>query len=131
MQPSLGNQWKPYVKKGQALRTFTSLICLEIEPSMKISKKDVLDTAELARLEFDEETLSKFTRQLGDILMHIEDLAELDTENVEPTSHVLELSTPLRRDEVNQTITAEQSLRNAPGEEDGFFTVPKVIESHE
>lgn len=98
---------------------------------MKISKKDVLDTAELARLEFDEETLSKFTRQLGDILMHIEDLAELDTENVEPTSHVLELSTPLRKDEVSQTITAEQALRNAPGEESGFFTVPKVIESHE
>ena len=95
---------------------------------MKISKKDVLKTAELARLEFDDETLSKFTRQLGDILVHIEDLAELDTENVEPTSHVLELSIPFRVDQVNQTITTEKALSNAPSKEDGFFTVPKVIE---
>ncbi len=95
---------------------------------MKISKKDVLNTAELAKLEFDDETLSKFTRQLGDILVHIDDLAALDTENVEPTSHVLELSTPFRKDEVAQTITTEEALRNAPSKENGFFTVPKVIE---
>jgi len=95
---------------------------------MKISKKNVLNTAELARLEFDEETLSKFVRQLGDILVHIEDLAELDTENIEPTSHVLDLSTPFRKDEVIQSITREEALRNAPSQENGFFTVPKVIE---
>ena len=95
---------------------------------MKISKKNVLDTAELARLEFDDETLSKFTRQLGDILVHIDELAELDTKNVEPTSHVLELSTPFREDRVNQLITAEEALRNAPSQENDFFTVPKVIE---
>ena len=97
---------------------------------MKISKKDVLNTAELARLEFDDESLSKFTRQLGDILVHIDDLAALDTENVEPTSHVLELSIPFRKDEVVQTITTEEALRNAPSKENGFFTVPKVIEDH-
>ena len=95
---------------------------------MKISRKDVLDTAELARLEFDDGTLSKFTRQLGDILVHIDELAELDTEKVEPTSHVLELSIPFRKDEVNQLITAEEALRNAPSKENDFFTVPKVIE---
>ena len=95
---------------------------------MKISKKDVLNTAELARLEFDNETLSKFTRQLADILVHIDELAELDTENVEPTSHVLELSIPFRKDKVNQVITTEEALRNAPSQENDFFTVPKVIE---
>lgn len=95
---------------------------------MKISKEDVLNTAELARLEFDDETLSKFTRQLGDILVHMDELAELDTENVETTSHVLELSIPFRKDQVNQVITAEEALRNAPSQENGFFTVPKVIE---
>lgn len=98
---------------------------------MKISEKDVLDTAELARLEFDGETLAKLTGELEDILARINDLAELDTENVEPTSHVLDLSIPMRKDEVNQSITTEQALRNAPGKEDGFFAVPKVIESPE
>ena len=95
---------------------------------MKISKEDVLNTAELARLEFDDETLSKFTRQLGDILVHMDELAELDTKNAEPTSHVLELSIPFRKDKVNQVITAEEALRNAPSQENGFFTVPKIIE---
>ncbi len=95
---------------------------------MKISKEDVLNTAELARLEFDDETLSKFTRQLGNILVHIDELAELDTKNVEPTSHVLELSIPFRKDEVSQVITTEEALHNAPSQENGFFTVPKVIE---
>lgn len=95
---------------------------------MKISKDEVKETAELARLEFTEKELEKFTVQLGRILDYIEDLNELDTENTEPTSHVLELSTPLREDKVNQLITAEDALKNAPEANDGFFVVPKVIE---
>ena len=95
---------------------------------MKISKDEVKETAELARLEFTEKELEKFTVQLGRILDSIEDLNELDTENTKPTSHVLELSTPLREDKVNQLITAEDALENAPEANDGFFVVPKVIE---
>ena len=95
---------------------------------MKISKDEVKETAELARLEFSDEQLEKFTGQLGVILEHIEDLNELDTENIEPTSHVLELSTPLREDKVQQLITVEEALANAPEKNDDFFVVPKVIE---
>ena len=95
---------------------------------MKISKDEVKETAELARLEFSDEQLEKFTGQLGGILEHIEDLNELDTENIEPTSHVLELSTPLREDKVQQLITVEEALANAPEKNDDFFVVPKVIE---
>ena len=95
---------------------------------MKISKQEVLDTAELARLEFEDSDLDKFTEQLGRILEYIEDLNELDTEGVEPTSHVLELTTPLREDAVDQLITTEEALQNAPEKDDDFFVVPKVIE---
>ncbi len=95
---------------------------------MKISKKDVINTAELARLEFSDEQVEKFTSQLGNILEYIEDLNELDTKKIKPTSYGLEISTPLREDEVNQTITVEEALQNAPQSEDGFFVVPKVIE---
>ena len=95
---------------------------------MKISKKEVLETAELARLEFKESELEKFTEQLGNILEYIEDLNELDTEGIEPTSHGVELTTPLREDKVFQLITTEEALRNAPEKDDGFFVVPKVIE---
>jgi len=95
---------------------------------MKISKDEVKETAELARLEFSEKELEKFTDQLGGILDHIEDLNELDTEGIEPTSHVLELSTPLREDRVEQLFTVEEALANAPETNDNFFVVPKVIE---
>lgn len=95
---------------------------------MKITKKEVMETAELARLEIREEELDRFINQLGNILEYIKDLNQIDTTDVEPTSHVLELSTPLREDEVVQELTTDQALENAPESEDGFFVVPKVIE---
>ena len=95
---------------------------------MKISKEDVIKVSELARLEFKEEEVQKFTEQLGNILEYIEKLNELDTDNVEPTSHVLDISTPLREDKVLKMLSTEEVLQNAPESEDDFFVVPQVIE---
>jgi aspartyl-tRNA(Asn)/glutamyl-tRNA(Gln) amidotransferase subunit C len=95
---------------------------------MKISKEDVKKVAELARLEFNEAQTEKFTEQLGNILEYIEKLNELDTDNVEPTSHVLDISTPLREDKVQKLLTIDEVLQNAPESEDDFFVVPQVIE---
>lgn len=95
---------------------------------MKISKQDVLNTAELSKLEFEDAQLEKFTDQLGRILEYIEDLKELNTDNIEPTSHGVELTTPLREDSVFQLITTEEALQNAPEKDEDFFVVPKVIE---
>ncbi|MBI2486542.1 MAG: Asp-tRNA(Asn)/Glu-tRNA(Gln) amidotransferase subunit GatC [Deltaproteobacteria bacterium] len=95
---------------------------------MRISKYTVRHVAELARLEFKEEELEKFAEQLGNILEHIEELNELDTSNVEPTFHVLDLSTPLREDVVEPWLNADEALENAPQREEDFFAVPKVIE---
>jgi len=95
---------------------------------MKISKADVEKVAELARLEFSEAQTEKFTEQLGNILEYIEKLNELDTENVEPTSHVLDISTPLREDKIQKLLTIDEVLQNAPESEDDFFVVPQVIE---
>lgn len=95
---------------------------------MKISKDDIIKVSELARLEFKEEELEKFTEQLGKILEYIEQLNELNTDNVEPTSHVLDSSTPLREDKVVEWLSTEEVLKNAPESEDDFFVVPQVIE---
>lgn len=95
---------------------------------MRISKDDVIYVAELARLEFGEEELEKFTGQLGNILGYIEKLSELNTEGVEPTSHVLDIPTPLREDRVEKWLTHEEALQNAPEREEDFFAVPKVID---
>ncbi len=95
---------------------------------MKISNDDVKHVAELARLEFKEDDLDRFARQLENILDYMEKLNELNTSSVEPTSHVLQMSTPLREDVVYPWLSSEEALENAPEKEEGFFTVPKIIE---
>ena len=95
---------------------------------MKISKKEVQHVAELARIDFNDTELEKFTEQLGNILNYIEKLSELDTVNVDPTSHVLDISTPFREDVVEEWLSGAEVLKNAPESDDGFFVVPQVIE---
>jgi len=94
---------------------------------MKISRDTVLHVAELSRLEFKDEELDRFTMQLENILGYIGQLNELDTRDVKPTYHVLELSTPLRKDVVSPWLSLEEAMENAPLREDEFFAVPKVI----
>jgi aspartyl-tRNA(Asn)/glutamyl-tRNA(Gln) amidotransferase subunit C len=95
---------------------------------MSITLKDVEHVANLARLELNEEEKEKFTQQLNAILKFAEKLNELDTDEVEPTSHVLKLSNVLRKDESRPSVPVEVALRNAPDEEDGHFKVPAVLE---
>jgi aspartyl-tRNA(Asn)/glutamyl-tRNA(Gln) amidotransferase subunit C len=93
-----------------------------------LSKQDVQRIADLARLELTSEELELFTRQLGDILTYVEQIRELDTTGVEPTSQVL--NRPVDRDDVpGPTLTRAQLLGNAPdaSTETGLFKVPRVI----
>ncbi|MGE5315204.1 MAG: Asp-tRNA(Asn)/Glu-tRNA(Gln) amidotransferase subunit GatC [Acidobacteriota bacterium] len=94
---------------------------------MSVTIKDVEYIAALARLEFSEEEKETLTHQMNDILKHIEKLNELDTSNVEPLSHVIELSNVFREDEAKPSLPVEEALKNAPSKTDVFFTVPKVI----
>ncbi len=95
---------------------------------MKITKQDVEEVAELARLEFAEDEIEDFRSQFENILRFISKLDELKTDDVKPTTHVLDISTPMRDDVVRGWITQDEALKNAPQPEDGFFGVPKVIE---
>lgn len=95
---------------------------------MKITRKEVEHVARLARLELKEEEIEQFTRQLSDILSYVEKLNELDTKEVEPTSHVLPVKNVLRDDETSSSIERRRVLVNAPDRTEEFFRVPKVIE---
>ena len=95
---------------------------------MKISKKDVGHVARLARLRLTEEEKEKFGKQLNQILKYVEKLNELDTENVEPTSHVVPLQNVLREDEVKPSLPVEDVLSNAPDKKGNYFKVPRIIE---
>ncbi|CAH1205081.1 Aspartyl/glutamyl-tRNA(Asn/Gln) amidotransferase subunit C [Paenibacillus plantiphilus] len=95
---------------------------------MSITVKDVEHVANLARLELSEGEKEQFTGQLNAILKYAEKLNELDTEQVEPTSHVLPVTNVMRDDVVKESVTVEIALKNAPDEEDGQFKVPAVLE---
>ena len=95
---------------------------------MKITVKDVQYVANLARLELTDEELGNLTKQLDGILTYMNKLNELDTEGIEPLSHVLPLKNVYREDKVTSSLPVEEVLKNAPCREGGFFKVPKVIE---
>jgi len=95
---------------------------------MKITTEDVKEVAELARLEFADDEIENFRSQFENILKFISKLDELDIQDVKPTTHVLDVSTPQREDVVKGWITQDDAMKNAPQPEDGFFGVPKVIE---
>lgn len=95
---------------------------------MAITKEDVEKVAKLAKLKFTEEEKEKFTQQLAQIVSYVEKLKELDTEGVEPTSHVLDIKNVFREDKVKESLSQEEALANAPSKKNSYFSVPKVIE---
>lgn len=94
---------------------------------MSVTIKDVEHVAALARLSFSEEEKQKLTAQLNEILRYMEQLNTLDTSNVEPLSHVIELQNVFRHDVLRPSLPREEALKNAPSHTEEFFKVPKVI----
>jgi aspartyl-tRNA(Asn)/glutamyl-tRNA(Gln) amidotransferase subunit C len=95
---------------------------------MKITRKNVENVALLSRLELPETEIAMYAGQLNAILEYADVLTQLNTENIQPTAHVLPLKNVLRPDEVKTSLARELALSNAPEEEDGYFKVPKVVE---
>ena len=96
---------------------------------MKITKDEVVYTADLARLDLDENSISRFAEQIGNILEYVNTLNSVDTEGIVPTSHAIFLSNAFREDEIKESMGIDKVLANAPEKEDGNFIVPKVISS--
>jgi len=90
--------------------------------------RDTVDSiATLARLELSEAEKETYTKQLNSILEYIEKLKELDTSQIEATSHAVEISNPMREDEIVSSKVIDEVLKVSPESEDHFFRVPKVI----
>jgi len=95
---------------------------------LKISLREVEYVAHLARLEISEGERDKFTAQLNDILLYIDQLNRLNTEGVEPMSHAISVNNAFREDHIKDSIGTQQALSNAPDARGDFFRVPKVID---
>ncbi len=95
---------------------------------MKISKEEVEHIAKLSRLEIDEKEKERFAHQLSDVLNHMEKLNQLDTEHVEPTSHILPIQNVFKGDEIKEVFPMIDPLSNAPQKDHGHYRVPKIVE---
>ena len=93
-----------------------------------LSRKEIEHVALLARLDLTEEEIERFTGQLNSIFEHFNQLNELDTAGIEPTSHAIPLGNVLREDSVTPSLSPEEVLANAPETGDTCFRVPRVVE---
>jgi aspartyl-tRNA(Asn)/glutamyl-tRNA(Gln) amidotransferase subunit C len=94
---------------------------------MKISRDEMKHVAHLARLKLNEAEIDLYTLQMNSILEYAARLQYIDTSNIEPTTHAVQLYNVMRDDEVKVSLPQNQVLANAPEAEDGFFQVPRIV----
>ncbi len=94
---------------------------------MKLTPEQVQHVARLARLEIDPRNVEKLADQLAAILEYVNKLGEVDTRDIPATTHAIALTNAFRDDVVQDHLSPEEALENAPERENGSFVVPKVI----
>ncbi|MEG2348229.1 MAG: Asp-tRNA(Asn)/Glu-tRNA(Gln) amidotransferase subunit GatC [Clostridia bacterium] len=95
---------------------------------MSVSKEEVKHIASLARLNFTENEIEKYTTDLSNIVDFANTLSEVNVENIKPTAHILNIQNIFRKDEVEPSYDREEILKNAPTKDGGCVSVPKVVE---
>ena len=95
---------------------------------MEFDKKSLLKLGKLARISINEDNLNNLSKDLNSILEFVDQLKEIKTDQVDPTSNSLNQKLEVRDDKVENKNSTEDVLENAPEKEMNFFVVPKVIE---
>jgi aspartyl-tRNA(Asn)/glutamyl-tRNA(Gln) amidotransferase subunit C len=95
---------------------------------MSINKDEISKIAHLARIKVSQTEADEVEKKLDGILALIEKMQEVNTESIEPMSHALDITQPLREDEVTEKDIRDKSLPLAPHTENSLFIVPQVIE---
>ncbi|MCY3804104.1 MAG: Asp-tRNA(Asn)/Glu-tRNA(Gln) amidotransferase subunit GatC [Proteobacteria bacterium] len=95
---------------------------------MSISLEEVLNISHLARLHVDEEQARQYAADLSKILAWVQQMNQVDTREVVPMAHPLDVVQRLREDKVTETDQREKFQTIAPRTDKGLYLVPKVIE---
>lgn len=94
----------------------------------RLSADEVRNVAKLANLKIADEELDGVAAALSDVLGHIAMLERLDTKDIAPSSHALEMKNVFREDAATDIFQKGTALKNAPAKEQGYFSVPRIIE---
>lgn len=95
---------------------------------MKITKEQVEHVANLARLNLTDVEKEQMTHDMEAIIAFADQINALDIKDVEPTAHIIPINNVFREDDVRASMNREELLQNAPKQEDGCFSVPKIVE---
>ena len=93
-----------------------------------ITIEEVRHLALLTRINMTDHEIEEMRDQMSDILASIEVLSEVNTDDIEPTGHSVDVHSVMREDISSDSITLEDALANAPRQEDGFIRVRAVLE---
>ena len=94
---------------------------------MAVTRAELEKVSLLARLRLSGDELDRMTSQIGQILGYVDLLSELDTEQVEPMAHALDVANVLRDDIVRPSMERELALANAPSRDEECYLVPAVL----
>ena len=94
---------------------------------MALSRADVEKVALLGRLELSDDELDQLTKELVQIVEYVDQLAEVDTEGVQPMAHAVEVSNVFASDEVSPSLPRDLALANAPRHNERGYLVPAVL----
>ena len=92
-----------------------------------ITTKEVEHISWLARLKVNEEQLEGYAQQLNSILDYFAQLDEVETKDVEPTYHVIDVNNVFRDDVITPSLSQDEAISNAPKKQDGYFKAPRII----
>ena len=95
---------------------------------MTINLKTIKHISKLSRISVDDKKAKKLEGDLKSIFEFIEKLNELNTDNIEPLTSVVETKLKLRKDEVKSKNIRGEILKNSPDKNEDFFVVPRVVE---
>ena len=91
-----------------------------------ITNKDIEYVAGLAKLKLSDEEKERLTSQMDGIVEFANKISELNTDNVEPTNHILKVQNVMREDAVKPSYDRNEIIKNAPVKEAGCIIVPSV-----
>jgi len=94
---------------------------------MSLTRQEVEKVSLLARLRLSDQELDLMNAQMGQIVAYVESLSELDTRDVEPMAHALDVSNVFAPDQVRPSLDRRAALTNAPHHDREFYLVPAVL----
>jgi aspartyl-tRNA(Asn)/glutamyl-tRNA(Gln) amidotransferase subunit C len=95
----------------------------------ELSREDVLEIAQLARLHLEADEVERLRGELSAILEHMEKLGEVDTSSVEPMTHAVPMQLRLRADQVEGALPVDEAVGQAPDRAGDLFQVPHILKT--